>query len=171
MSSSIDEPDSRSRLSSIFGILIVLVVALVAMAFLFGGFSPFGFLQSPPSSRPAFELVFSRVAIDDGRNASWIVDSVDGGPYSYTGFFVRLAVNGGSTLWAPLGRNDTIHSVVVGMVTYRIMWRDADGNGFVSEGDSFSVAGDRAPLPSRSTFEFGLKWLESWISHAFWSTG
>src|SRR6184192_4654423 len=60
MSSSIDEPDSRSRLSSILGILIVLVVALIAMAFLFGGFSPFGFLQSPPSSRPAFELVFSR---------------------------------------------------------------------------------------------------------------
>ena len=171
MSSSSDEPDSRSRRSSIFGILFVLIGALVAMAFLFGGFFPFGFLQSQPSSPPVFELVFSRVAIDDGRNASWIVDSVDGGPYSYTGFFVRLAVNGGSTLWVPLGRNDTIRSVVVGMVTYRIMWRDADGNGFVSRADSFSVTGDRVPLPSGSTFEFGLKWLESWISHAFWSTG
>ncbi len=171
MSSSTDEPDSRSRLGSIFGILIVLVVALVAMAFLFGAFSPFGFLQSRPSSPPVFELVFSRVGVDDGHNASWIVDSVDGGPYAYTGFSVRLAVNGGSTLWVPLGRSDTIHSVVVGMVTYRIMWRDADGNGSVSKGDSFSVTGDRAPLPSGSTFEFGLKWLESWISHAFWSTG
>src|SRR5439155_4724621 len=97
MSSSTDEPDSRSRLSSIFGILIVLVVALIAMAFLFGGFSPFGFLQSPPSSPPVFELVFSRVAINDGRNASWIVDSVDGGSYSYTGFFVRFAVNDRTT--------------------------------------------------------------------------
>src|SRR5207247_4035928 len=104
-------------------------------------------------------LVFSRVAIDDGRNASWIVDSVDGGPYSYTGFFVRLAVNGGSTLWAPLGRNDTIHSVVVGLVTYRIMWRDADGNGCVSGGDAFSVAADRAPLPSSSTFASRNQWL------------
>jgi len=170
MSSSSDEPDSRSRRSSIFGFLFVLVVAVVAMAFLFGGFFPFGFPQSQPSSPPVFELVFSRVGIDDGRNASWIVDSVDGGPYTYTGFSVRLAVNGGSTLWAPLGRNDTIHSVVVGMVTYRIMWHDSDGNGFVSKGDSFSVTGDRAQLPSESTFEFGLKWLESWISHAFWST-
>src|SRR5437773_10353892 len=121
MSSSIDGPDSRSRLSSIFGILIVLVVALVAMAFLFGGFSPFGFLQSPPSSRPAFELVFSRVAIDDGHNASWIVDSVDAGPYAYTGFFVRRALNGGSTLWAPLGRNDTTQSLLFPKVTSRIM--------------------------------------------------
>src|SRR5437870_9920564 len=136
MSSSSDEPDSRSRRSSIFGFLIVLVVALVAMAFLFGGFFPFGFLQSQPSSPPVFELVFSRVGIDDGRNASWFVDSVDVGPSQSTGFSVRLAVNGGSTLWAPLGRNDTIHSVVVGMVRYRVMWRDADGNGSVSKGDS-----------------------------------
>src|SRR6266550_8856860 len=138
MSSSTDEPDSGSRRSSIFGILIVLVVALVAMAFLFGAFSPFEFLQSRPSSPPVFELVFSRVGIDDGRNASWIVDSVDGGPYAYAGFSVRLVVNDGSTLWVPLGRNDTIHSVVVGMVTYRIMCRDADAHGSVSKGDSFS---------------------------------
>src|SRR5438552_10966109 len=103
MSSSSDEPDSRSRRSSIFGILFVLIGALVAMAFLFGGFFPFGFLQSQPSSPPAFELVFSRVAIDDGRNASWIVASVAGGPSSYTRPCVRLAARRRSTLWAPLG--------------------------------------------------------------------
>src|SRR5439155_9750095 len=98
MSSSSDEPDSRSRRSSIFGILFVLIGALVAMAFLFGGFFPFGFLQSQPSSAPVFEHFFCRAAMHAGRNASWIVDSVDGGPHSYTGFFLRLPVIGGSTL-------------------------------------------------------------------------
>jgi hypothetical protein len=146
--------------------LVVLVLALAR----FGGLSLFGLFQSP-SPPPKFELVFSSVSIDAGRNASWVVDSVDGGPYASTGFSMRLSVNGTSTNWVRLSPSQTVQSVVVGTVTYRFEWRDSDGNGTVSKGDRFSVSGDKAPIPARSTFEFALKWSESWLSHAYWSTG
>jgi hypothetical protein len=172
MASSGTGPERRSKGASgyIVAVLVTLVVALALVFFTFG----FPFLWSPPWSPPppppSDEIVFSPVSVDAGRNASWVVSSVVGGPYPYSGFSIRLTVNATTMNWVLLGRNDTIRFVQVASTTYRVVWRDADGNGLVSEGDPFSVTGDETPLPSLSTIEFGLKWMESWISEASWST-
>lgn len=165
--------DSRqdSRPSAVYGLVTALVVA-VLVAFFLVSIPIYAPLLWGPSSQPPPEpeLAFSPVDLDSEGNASWSVGGVAGGPYSYGGFLVRLAVNGESMIWVPLGLSDSSNVLVVGSLSYRVVWTDDDANGSVSPGDRFLLTGDGTPLPSSSTFEFVLKWLENWISNARWST-
>lgn len=157
------EPASKRTSGLGFLVALVIVIATVYASIYF-------VYTRTPSSPPATELGFSAVEIDAGQNASWLVNSVSGGPYPDFGFSMRLVVNGASSNWVSLGPSETVRSVIVASITYRIVWNDVDGNGSLSRGDTFRVSGNNAPLLSLSTFEFKLKWKESWIATARWGT-
>ena len=124
----------------------------------------------PPRPSPTDRFVFSDVALADG-NASFVVQSESGGPYPYSGFRATLVVNDFASPSVALGARQSIVRVSIGPNSYRIMWRDADGDGAPSVGDSFLVSGDATPLPSISAYEFDLQWQGGWIAKAFWTTG
>jgi hypothetical protein len=162
---SVSKAGHESNRTAGFGFLVVLAIVIASV---FAGV--YIVYLRVPSSPPTYELGFSAVVIDAGQNASWSVTSVSGGPYSYSRFSMRLAVNGASTDWVPLGQSDEVRSVIVASIMYHLVWHDADGNRSVSKGDVFFVTGENAPLLSLSTFEFRLKWMESWIATARWGT-
>lgn len=172
MSSAAIDPRRGSRQSPAHGVATAVVVTVLVAIFLIS-FSFYVPLLWGPSSQPPspHEMEFSLVDLDSQGNASWLVGAVLGGPYSSGGFSMRLTVNGESITWAPLGETDSGILLVVGSHSYRVVWTDVDGDGSVSLGDRFRVTGDGIPLPSASTFEFTLKWSESWLSKASWSTG
>ncbi len=124
----------------------------------------------PPRAIPTDKLVFSDVALVDG-NASALVQSESGGPYSYRGFEATLVVNDFPSPTVALGPPQSIVRVSIGPNAYRIIWRDADRDGAPSAGDSFLISGDGTPLPSISAYEFDLQWQGTWIAKAFWTTG
>ncbi len=124
----------------------------------------------PPRAIPTDKLVFSSVALVDG-NASFLVQNQSGGPYPYGGFEATLVVNDFPGPTGALGPSQSIVRVSIGPNAYRITWRDADGDGAPSAGDSFLISGDGTPLPSISAYEFDLQWQGTWIAKAFWTTG
>jgi len=123
----------------------------------------------PPRPSPTDRFVFSDVALADG-NASFVVQSESGGPYPYSGFRATLVVNDFASPSVALGARQSIVRVSIGPNSYRIMWRDADGDGAPSVGDSFLISGDGTPLPSISAYEFDLEWQGTWIAKVFWTT-
>ncbi|HYU07706.1 MAG TPA: hypothetical protein VEM77_11115 [Thermoplasmata archaeon] len=124
----------------------------------------------PPRAIPTDKIVFSSVALVD-RNASFLVQSESGGPYLYGGFEATLVVNDFPGPTVTLGPSQSIVRVSIGPNAYRITWRDADGDGAPSAGDSFLISGDGTPLPSISAYEFDLQWQGTWTAKAFWTTG
>lgn len=114
------------------------------------------FSLEPRGPPPTSNLIFSAASIIDG-NASFAVQNVSHGPYVYSGFEFRLVVNNYVAGPIALGPNHTATMVTVGTTADRISWIDANGDGFVSLGDSFRVTGDRAPLSPLSDYEFELQ--------------
>ena len=145
-------------------VLVVFVVMAIAIA---SSFVVFLFLprqQSSPTDVAFGDPVFIR------GNVSLSVQRVSGGPYSSTGFRVNLVVNNFAGQSTPLGAGGSVVRIQIGPNTYRVSWEDLDGDGRVSERDTFAISGDGVPLPSLSSYEFDLQWQDAWTAHAFWST-
>ena len=163
MASSISTPQGSDR-RSVWFLVAVLGAVLAVMLTSYVVYS-----SLPPRAPPADNVVFSRPSISEG-NASFVVESVSGGPYPHTGFRVNLTVNGFSAEPAPLAASRILNRLSIGPNVYVIFWDDADGDGAVSRGDPWIVSGDNIPLPTLSLFEFGLQYQGQWTAKAFWST-
>lgn len=160
-------PDSRKRRDlrgSVFLFAVFLVVALVVAT------TYYVYSHQPPREPAATNVVFSNPTFSNG-NASFGVSNVSGGPYALGGFRIDLVVNDFAGSSVPLGSNESVVRISIGPYVYRITWTDVDGNGKVSFNDTFLVEGNGAPLPSLSSYEFDLRWQETWTAKAFWTTG
>src|SRR5712691_5154676 len=162
-SSSPAPPSSRAAPGLRF-ILVVFAVIAIAISTSFGVFWLLPRQQPLPTN-----IVFADPVFVQG-NVSLTVQSVIRGPYSSSGFHVNLAVNNFAGQSTPLGANGSVVRISIGPNTYRVSWQDRDGDGSVSPGDTFTISGDRVPLPPLSVYEFDLQWPNAWTAHAFWST-
>ena len=122
----------------------------------------------PTRPPPTNKLVFAPATLLDG-NASFTVQNVSEGPYTFSECQIRLIVNNFAGSAVALGPNNSVTRVVIGAAAYRVVWVDADGDGAVSVADSFLISGDRAPLSPLSDYEFDLSWQSAWTAHVFWS--
>jgi hypothetical protein len=145
-------------LATVFGAVIAVVLA-----------SYVAYVSLPPRTARADNVVFSRPSVFEG-NASFVVERVSGGPYPHTGFRVSLTVNGFSSGSAPLPASGVTVHLAIGPNVYLVAWEDADADDAVSVGDSWTVAGHDAPLPTLSLYEFDLDFQGLWTAKAFWST-
>ncbi len=146
-----------------FLVAVFLAIGIaISTSFVFYSLQP----SRPP---PTDNLIFTSASLVDG-NASFEVQNVSHGPYSFSGFGFRLVVNNFAVGPVALGPNHSATRIAIGPTFYRVSWTDADGDGAVSVGDSFLVTGDNAPLPSLSAFEFALNWMASWVATATWYT-
>ena len=145
---------------------LVLVFAAVATVI---GVTFLAYSLQPSRPPPPGNLVFSGVTLVNG-NASFVIESVSGGPYSDAGFQITLVVNDFAGGPVALGPNNSAARITIGPNHYRIAWSDSNGDSAVDVGDTFFVSGDGGPLPALSYYELDLRWQIQWTARATWST-
>ncbi len=62
-------------------------------------------------------------------------------------------------------------SITVSGITYRVTWRDTDGGGTLTQGDSITISGNGVSLPPLTSFDFILVFSDgNEITHQTWTT-
>lgn len=160
-------PPRGSRVQDPRGLWFVVAVCAVVVV---GGIASYVVYSSHPIPTPTQYLIFSPAIIDARGNATFAVENVSNGPYVASGFRVALIVNGFSGHPVSLPPSGGTVRIPIGPNAYLVGWEDADRDGSVSRGDSFSVSGDGTPLPSLSSYEIDFTWQNSWTAKVVWST-
>lgn len=139
-------------------LLVAIVVVLAAVVYLMAS----GLLSGPSTSKPfvAFQPYTYNGSGIPGRVNCTITVAAVSKDYSYGNYKANLAVNGTTGTAVAVGGNGVTVTVVVGLVPYRITWRDIGGDGYVNGGDTFLVTGGGVPLPKATQFTFYVLWSD-----------
>lgn len=145
-------PPQRDNLVLIIVIVVIVVVVLsiVSAAILYVMVSG---LLTGPGGGP--RILFGPVD-QTGGNATILI-IVPSGSIAPGSLRFSLVANGSASPLRDLPPPDGSVAVVAGTYTLRMFWLDNRNDGLLETGDEFLVAGDLAPLPVRTTFEFSLQ--------------
>lgn len=147
-------PPKRDHLALIIVLIVVVVVLLplIAAALLYVMVS--GLIGIPTVIPPT--VTFGPVTEHAG-NATIPVAYVSGNIDPGSLQVLLQANHSQATPIALPGPNGGPSSLVAGGRALRVYWTDADNNSLLSSGDSFSVTGEAAPLPTSTVFTFILR--------------
>lgn len=145
-------PPQRDNLALI---VVIVVVAIVALSVVFAVilYVMVSGLLTGPGGGP--RILFGPID-QTGGNATILI-IVPSGTIAPNSLRFSLATNGSASTNQDLPPPDGSVVVAAGTYTLRVFWLDGRNDGLLGTGDEFLVAGDLAPLPPGTTFEFSLQ--------------
>lgn len=159
-------PRDRTALIVVIVVAVVIVGTVLASAILYVLVS--GLIDNPGNGRLVY-VVFSEPQAVNG-NVTFMVAAMSAPePSGNLRMNLRVGSNTGASTGLPA--NGSFRPTPVGPATYRVYGMDFDGDGALSQGDSFLVTGDGVPLPQATAFTFSLLWMDGRVISALgWST-
>jgi len=158
---------NRALIIVVVAVVVVLVVVPIAVAAIL--YMMVSDLIGGPGVPAGPSGGFSAPALQEG-NVTFTVTSMSPA-YPIGSFDFWMVVNGTAGARSPVGASGVPTAYAVSGTTYLVAWADLGGDGSLTAGDSFSVAGNGRPLPPRTDFTFELRYVPtSTLMVASWWT-
>ncbi len=146
----------EEAVSPVIATILMVAITVVLAAVLYVMVS--GLIGGPQTSKPVIQLTVTG-PVTNGEQISISGASQNLGPANYK---VNLKINltTGSALAMPTTGGGSVSLAVAGYTgTFSVMWTDIGGEGFVNQGDSFTIT-RTGGLPAGSSYTLYLLWSD-----------